>query len=295
MCTARLVPCKKTFLYKLGHLLLEDHRLAIPAQWPTSAGRQPDLTVADVDALVELGTTGGRTLGSEDIAKALTQARQSRARSRGDSTVSTPMPHRDTVRNYRQLAASSPIARITFSAVEKTENRFTAENSLRSAMSFLLTVASTSIILGEPRTDMARPPPSCKLAAMVSDTCGGVPVSLVNPYLLTSTDDTTLFVFEGKTPDSALSWRIANKAESTSARAAYGGTFTLSAAGTIAPLYYSVTGLSDTELDPQVCSSGVLVVKIPGVPSRCCTGSRDLPRADQFPLLPPTCLPAMDP
>ena len=48
--------------------------------------------------------------------------------------------------------------------------------------------------------------------------------------------------------------------------------FTMSAAGTIAPVFISVCGLNERELSPELCPDGVLLLEIPGL----CVGGGDI-------------------
>ena len=103
----------------------------------------------------------------------------------------------------------------------------------------------------------------------------------VNPNLVTSGDDSTIFTIEGvqgRTGD--WEWKIVGTVnKDSSVRSDFkvqgeneisGGlwirlTFTLSASGLSAPPYTTVSGLSKEELCPILCPDGILAVKVPGL------------------------------
>ena len=106
----------------------------------------------------------------------------------------------------------------------------------------------------------------------------------LHPNLVLSTDDTTLFVFEGKARDmeeeDMWKWKMIDATNTdSSVRSDFevgedgentGGlrlrlTFTFTAGGLSAPLYVSVSGLTDEELSPELCPDGVLATKVPGL------------------------------
>lgn len=103
----------------------------------------------------------------------------------------------------------------------------------------------------------------------------------VNPNLVVSTDDTTLFVFEGSKDNSdEWEWKIVDKSNGdSSVRSDFkvgddaensGGlhvwlTFTFTAVGLAAPPYSAVTGLDATELCPDACPDGILAAEVPGL------------------------------
>lgn len=99
----------------------------------------------------------------------------------------------------------------------------------------------------------------------------------VHPALLMSTDDTTVFVFDGKANNLVP---LFLHGKNTSAYSTYatdvGGidmksglrlklTFTMSALGFMAPLYVNVYGLKEMELPASKFPSGILVLEIPGL------------------------------
>jgi hypothetical protein len=111
-----------------------------------------------------------------------------------------------------------------------------------------------------------------------------------NPNFVFSTDDSTIFAFEGVSNDNGdedWEWKIIDTAGGNSGvRSDFkvrddgemaGGlrvrlTFTFSAAGLAAPPYVSVSGLTAEELSVDACPDGILATKV----MRLCKGGDDL-------------------
>ena len=116
---------------------------------------------------------------------------------------------------------------------------------------------------------------------MVKEAFGADEIYPANPNLVLSTDDTTLFVFEGTSEGSEdWGWKIIDKTNSNSSvRSDFevgddaensGGlrvrlTFTFTASGLASPPYVSVSGLTAEELSIEDCSNGILAAKVPGL------------------------------
>ena len=116
-------------------------------------------------------------------------------------------PSNTTVRNYQSLIAAQPNVSITRTAITKGVTRFTAKNSLRSAMSFILTAAASHFVLTtrlnpdvlkDVNNNKAISKSSQFLFDQVSKVHNGMPLQPVRRSYVMSTDDTTEFVFQGK-------------------------------------------------------------------------------------------------
>ena len=110
----------------------------------------------------------------------------------------------------------------------------------------------------------------------------------VDPNLVLSTDDTTLFVFEGSSEGSdEWEWKMIDKTNgNASVRSDFergddpensGGlrvrlTVTFTASGLAAPPYVAVSGLTESELSVDKCPDGLLAAEIPGL----CKGGDDI-------------------
>jgi hypothetical protein len=124
------------------------------------------------------------------------------------------------------LSADELNVKLTNGVVQAKTNAWcTAENSLMSAMSFLLVQAASGLVVGEPHskttpletaTDGAR-----LLAELVSKANGNVSVCPVQPGMVTSTDDTTVFACLGVADQSSgKQWKLLDADESCSLRSA---------------------------------------------------------------------------
>ena len=127
-------------------------------------------------------------------------------------------PSRTTVNNYKAVLGSQASVSITTTAISKTNNRYTTEKTLISVMEFLIVVTSTHFILANEendkiRTDMNNAPMGVKmLYDMVSKAHGNLPVILIKTQYIYSSDDTVMYVFEGKGKDKDLFRLVSSKA-----------------------------------------------------------------------------------
>ena len=148
---------------------------------------------------------------------------------------------------------------------------------------YLLTIASSHLIVGEKSTmhmDISEETLGAKkLMNNVMDLHNNSPMFNVHPALLMSTDDSNLFIFEGKTKHESA-WHIHAQSCNTSLRSTFsaeiGGTdhlnglriratHTMCGVGIMAPLYVTVYGLNERELPAADFPSGVLVLEVPGL------------------------------
>jgi hypothetical protein len=176
-------------------------------------GRKPYATVAELETIAkqELNVHGA-TIGKTDLARRLTKLRETQLQEAGFSTIGNfAKPHQRTVTNTLKLMKSLDGVKLVKKPVHKTEARSVAETSLLSAYTFAVTAAGSHFVVGERGAGyvpLATPDagvvstgtPSGRksLLDMVSEANGGFPVYPVHPSMVFSTDDTTLFVFEGQ-------------------------------------------------------------------------------------------------
>ena len=111
-----------------------------------AVGRSRIMPIGKLKALVDKTTVDGGTLGDKDLRSALNDAMASRRKSRGlsqkggETEVSD-----DTVKLY--MAEAKRFGRVTTSATDKTQSRWTSERSIRSMLAFVGTAAATSYIV----------------------------------------------------------------------------------------------------------------------------------------------------
>ena len=176
----------------------------------------------------------------------------------------------------------------------KTEKRFQSEHSLMMGYSYAATVLATHFVEGPSPRSLAKFQPD-KLSGQAQETMDWMKEALganqlypVNPNLTLSTDDTTLFAFEGvKNSEGEWEWKIVDETNgNANVRSDFkvgedaennGGlrvrlTFTFTASGLAAPPYIAVSGLTGDELCPKLCPDGILATEVPGL----CKGGDDI-------------------
>ena len=162
-----------------------------------------------------------------------------------------------------------------------------------SSISYLINVAASHFIVGSDNSSRSTLLPKAtvgakKLHRLVSEANDGMPIFPVHPALITSTDDTTVFVFKGKA-EKEKGWYIIEKDADGRKQAHFtndkGGTdhlnglrvhftFTLNAIGAMAAPFITVTGITERELPKHSCPSGCLIISVDGL----CPGASADPR-----------------
>ena len=117
------------------------------------------------------------------------------------------------------------------------------------------------------------------LKRLVSQANNNAPIYSVQPGLVTSTDDTTVFVFKGATKE-LEGWYLIDRSHDRKSQSSYsndkGGTdnknglrvrltFTMNGVGMMAAPFITVTGITERELPRSSCPSGVYIMSIPGL------------------------------
>lgn len=179
--------------------------------------------------------------------------------------------------------------------IVKTESRYRAEHSIMMGYAYATTVLSTHFIEGTMPNHIRKHWKHDKLGEDAVETMEWMKEAMnadkifpVNPNLVLSTDDTTLFVFEGSAEgNDDWEWKLVDQTKGNrSVRSDFqvgddaenaGGlrvrlTFTFTAAGLAAPPYVAVSGLTEEELSPELCPDGILAAEVPGL----CKGGNDL-------------------
>ena len=167
----------------------------------------------------------------------------------------------------------------------KTEKRFQSEHSLMMGYSYAATVLATHFIEGPVPTKLknykydnlnrdARESVDWMKSALQA-----TEIYPVNPNLVMSTDDSTMFAMEGVTNDAGdWDWKIVPTYGDSSVRSDFkvsdhsimNGlririTVTMTASGLTAPPYITVDGLTAEELCPILCEDGILATEVPGL------------------------------
>jgi hypothetical protein len=267
-----------------------------PALDGSNRGRTPIASTEEfLDGCRKIQEERHRAIAREDVKDILTAIYKKHSQDNGTwAHGDVAVPSQRSIDRYFDLAADQLNVKLTNSAVQaKTNTRYTAENSLMSAMSFLLVQAVSGLIIGEPHSK-TKPVETASegarlLAELVSKANGNVPVYPVQPGMVTTTDDTTVFACVGIDNQSGKQWKLLDADESYSLRSAYvidkdgaqnrmfSGqrirlTKTMAGNGRMAPIFATMTGLSSDELPSEKCPSGIYFLEVPGL----CVGGSDL-------------------
>ena len=193
--------------------------LDIPDFW-NNKGRPGMLTLDELRLLAaKLKVERGHTIKLETFMPMVVDFLKDKYQKEGKATDGVDItPSKRTVSNMMALlAALNEQEILDFVPQPKTNTRYTAENSLMSAMAFAATVAGTHFIPGgmKPPTDMSvgasRMLELLRLANDVDQSSDdNIGLGLVQPQYIFSTDDTTQYIFDGKQTNGTSSWMLCN-------------------------------------------------------------------------------------
>ncbi|CAB9508332.1 hypothetical protein SEMRO_343_G121920.1 [Seminavis robusta] len=255
--------------------------------WFAAKGGRPYLDMNEVLGVsTNLSTNQGSSMGYSQIESIITTTRKKRLEDSGISVLRDEVlsPSRNTVTNYggalSMLSGSSCTSRV----IAKTPTRETAENSMRSGMDFASLVGSTLYMPTERELPAVRTflndhaSDSQKYVyKTISALHEGAPLLPVKKANIASMDDTTEWLVEGLNKENIDKVRFTATSSYTGkgTRSLYRTTkesmatgirvklsIVMTADGTTAPLFVSVTGLNERELFNE---SGVEILEIPGL------------------------------
>ena len=92
---------------------------------------------------------------------------------------------------------------LTQTSISKTNTRFAAEHSIRGAVNNVILAANTHFVeVDEEDIDIRNElkevmPETRELYDLITDSRGGISIVLIRPELITSMDDSTVFIFYG--------------------------------------------------------------------------------------------------
>lgn len=163
-------------------------------------GRPRLLSIADLEEIASsLGEIRGQTTDHKKFEELVTMRLKEKAKAKSGSAFEDDFcPCKQTIRTMMQILVQTQAQEMLASApAVKTSTRYTAENSLMSAMALAATVGGTHAILSEDPVEL---PPNLTEGArlferLVREANGGAPVSFVKPEYVLSTDDTTTYIF----------------------------------------------------------------------------------------------------
>ncbi len=124
---------------------------APPETWG-ARGRKAHLSVDELETAVSsLGLLKGGTWGIKEVTEHVAAVREAKAAKQGMKVTSViDACCSRTNKNYMAQLVTMKGISLSTSAIQKTNRRFTAENSLMSAMSFACAVAHSHFIVGSP-------------------------------------------------------------------------------------------------------------------------------------------------
>lgn len=283
MIELKYVPCKKSTLYNMISDRKEKKAVEnIP--WK-GKGRRPLLDDTGFNEIVaSLHKNLGRSFGAADIEKAILDYRRKKIIEAGHQPLNVPDKlNRTTLKRYIAMFALHPELSIATKTIRKTTNRFAAENSIIASFHLLLLIATTHFIEVPHENasivqDMQQLPESTRLLYDLVRSSSGTHVIVIHPGLVINTDETTEYIFEGTLSEAekdlfrlvskkSLAERGTNSIYNLNEGNDMNGmrvkmTHTFTGIGNHAPLFITVSGLSEEEMPIE---GNLLIMKVPGL------------------------------
>jgi hypothetical protein len=278
------VPVGRATMYRA----LKREREGLPNDRPWNARGAPRLISKEglIEIRSHLDMMGGKTIGSREVRERIVEFQQDAIRSQGRVPIGAHIvPTQQTIRNYSARLAAMNGMDFSQRTTIKSATRYTAENSLISSMAFLLLVASTHYVVTRQKNQKVykdvedAPKGALKLFRLVQEAHGGLPIFPIKPSHMTTTDDTVAYVFDGRgmgKDQFRLLSQKSNLKAGTLSKYSQGEqihcnglrvkiTYSFNGAGASAPVFVSVTGLTEHELPKEAVPSGLLALKIQGL------------------------------
>ena len=194
-----LIPCKKSQMF----CILSKYRINPDVTWP-KRGRPCILSNSSFQSAIEkFERDENRAVSRTDMTNILKVAKEEDAKIKGNSTSMVCSPTKRSLNNYMGLLPQLDPNRSRVKKVQqKSEARYIAERSIRNAFSHILAVAVAHYQIGvqDPRLPkIEKATTGAKLLhKLVQKEFKNMPMRVILPMFISTTDDTTLFVFEGK-------------------------------------------------------------------------------------------------
>ena len=276
-----LIPVGRSAMFRV----LEKFKIDPVVSWALK-GKPPILQNSSFCSTIhDFEKDEGRAIAKPDMKMLLKTAKQKVARNKGNSTLIVASPTQRTVNNYLALLPQlEPNRSKTTSVQQKSEARYIAERSVRNAVSHVMTVSVSHYQIGKPDTRLKgidkATPGAIKLYNMIKAENNGLEIRAILPMFVSTTDDTTIFAFEGAVESKANECYIVKKDNDTGTRSSYTKstssteslrglrirhTITCNGVGNAAPFYLTIYGLSESELPSPTCHTGVYHLPIPGL------------------------------
>ena len=273
-CTNKRIPVdRRTFIRRVASHANGD----LVRQWNLPKGRHPLMTISECKQLVEnINERKGLSLTKTTMKNILMERK-----SHKENSVICTVSKSSTDRYISTLMCCGSDVTVRTKVQQKDRNRLIAEHSIRSCVSYLMTVAVTHYRIVKKKIPSISNATigATTLYDMVQACNSNNNLAPVSPWLITSTDDSTLFVFRGikKTQEKLYvcgkrdeSGKLSNFNGDTGGTDKLSGvrvrhTHTINAYGNTAPIYITMYGLNDRELPVSKNPDGMLVLKIPGL------------------------------
>ena len=286
--TRSLIPCS----YSVMSEYYRQFKINPDVCW-SKKGRPPILDNANfLKRIYKFEADEGRAVGNADLDVMLKDEKKRKAVEKGNSSLIVVTPTKRSMYNYLSLIPQLDPARgVTENVQDKSEARYIAERSFRNAISHALSVSVAHYQVGQPDNRINKIDKATKgaqrLYKMIQKENNGADLKVVLPFLLSTTDDTTVFAFEGSVDGKSNTSYIINKDNDSGIRSNYTRntsntdslrgirirhTFSFNAVGNTAPMYATAYGISEEDMPTATCPSGVLTIPIPGF---CYGGSQD--------------------
>ena len=282
-----LIPCGISTM----HALYKKYKTNVDVQW-ARMGRRPILTSSSLlEKIGKFEEDEARAVGKVDLKNILKAEVEDKATDKGNSALTVVTPTKRSMFNYMALLPQLDPDRVKTEKVQKkSEARYIAERSFRNAVSHVFSVSISHYQIGTPdirfkKIDKASSGAQ-KLYKLIQKENNGADLQVVMPFFLSTTDDTTVFAFEGAV-DGKSDRFIINKNNDSGTRSTYTQntsstdsmrgirirhSVSFNAVGNAAPFYTTLYGLTEEELPTATCLDGVFTIPIPGY---CYGGAQD--------------------
>eukprot|EP00956_Cyclotella_meneghiniana_P029834 scaffold73484_cov30-Cyclotella_meneghiniana.AAC.1 len=279
----KLVGCGRSSLYSLFKKYC-DGELVLDTDWH-GMGRAPTIDTSGIKSIsAKMQADDGRAFGSQDVNSLIVEHLKEKRIEAGFKPIDVPdkLPN-STLKIYEAQFALQPELAIVDKTNRKTNTRYTAENSIIASFNLLLVITATHFVEvpkldSKVERDMRSLPDSTRQLLDLVTEAAGVPMAPVSPSLISSTDESTEYIFSGSTSNKRqATFRLASKSSLNSKNTSsiysinegmdMSGfrvklTHTFNGTGGYAPVFVTVSGFSDYDLP---FDGNMLVVKIPGL------------------------------
>ena len=250
-------------------------------------GRRRDMSDKDISRAVKQLLSNkppGYSIKDNEVEQILIRYRKRRRKNEGKSSIGKTKikPSRNQLLYTKARMLNSAGAKMPIAVEPKTKNRVTSDTSIRTSISHAMSTIASIFMAGVTSGGAVSNSPAAKL---MSRAHGGHPVTPVDPALMTSTEDCGFYNTDGMMKDKRPEWMaVVLDAPKTGISSVYSlgsdsttmfngvtvkSTITTTADGQVAPFFLTIGGLTEQELCPGLCPSGVLILPVTGLTMDC--------------------------